>query len=562
MIIPGRFIRRISVMLAALLVTSATLAATIDVTYVGTWDSTGSGNPTGSGGPGLSVGQKYVIKISYNDLSTATNNVDVLNAFFVPSGDQMTTINLNDGGNSLDIWVPMEGLDGTSPFVYQQNEGNHFPAFIPNPTLNFTNNSLIGDPNNIIGMEYEGDFVSGAGNNFIELFNTSPGGDNINMVSQVLNFGTGPAANDTNGLSLAVDLVIDAGPSIVYNAASLTQTTSSSVIQSNDLGAARGDNEDFVDAAWTESAVALTGTVEGAAMNDIGVHIANSGLTNTGSTATWDVTMTEQGTGLSDTDSVGVSYANAGPLADAGVDIVFSAANALTGAATTGATVGDADLAVNATIANFEQLTFTSVAGNPLVGGTINGSTVFNNVDQLIAIADSGLTTTTSVSSFDLSVTDFAGATDSDAAVISYLNATPSASATATATATGVDFTLSVVDMDLIVNAIIAGFESVTTTALVGLTDATAFFNTLITTGLQSFTSAALEVEFGLGLHTVDFSSVDLAGATATASAAFEVLDSAPQPVPEPGTLTLLLAGILGLIYTRRRRMQIVAGAC
>ena len=216
---------------------------------------------------------------------------------------------------------------------------------------------------------------------------------------------------------------------------------------------------------------------------------------------------------------------------------------------------------MNATIANFEQLTFTSAAGNPLAGGTINGSTVFNNVDQLIAIADSGLTTTISTSSFDLSVTDFAGATDSDSALISYLNATPSASATATATATGVDFTLSVVDMDLIVNAIIAGFESVTTTALVGLTDATAFFNTLITTGLQSFTSAALEAEFGLGLHTVDFSSVDLAGATATASAAFEVLDSAPQPVPEPGTLTLLLAGIFGLIYTRRRRMQIVAGA-
>ena len=99
------------------------------ITYVGTWDSVASGNPVGVGGPGLVAGQKYVIRIAWDNLSTTTDGVDVLNSFFVPSGSTMRTINLSDAGNSLDIFVPMEGLDAGSPFIYTQNETTHFPPY-------------------------------------------------------------------------------------------------------------------------------------------------------------------------------------------------------------------------------------------------------------------------------------------------------------------------------------------------------------------------------------------------------------------------------------------------
>lgn len=411
-----------------------------DITYVGTWDSTASGNPTGVGGPGLVAGQKYVLRISYNNGSTTTDGVDVLDSFFAPSGNTMRTINLNDAGNSLDIFVPMEGLDSGSPFIYTQNEGDHFPAFIDNPTLNFIDGSDISMTSNIIGLEYEGDFVTGAGNNLIELFNTSPGGSTINMVSQILNLGVGPASNDTNGLVVAVDLIVAAGTNVVYDAASLTQTTSTAIGQSNDLGAMRSDGEDFIDAVWT-----VTGTPDTTNNNDIAVDIVNSGLTMTTSTTSWNVTMTEQMTLGSDSASV----------------------------------------------------------------------------------------------------------------IVSYLNDMPTASASAVATAPGTDFTLTADDMDDVVNSIIAGFEMLTITAEVdGSIDATAFFASLIAaatfdTGMQSYTNFELEAVFGAGLHNVVFLVTDKAGDFMTASADFAVEQAAQ--VPEPGSLTLMMLGLLMLGIARRR---------
>jgi PEP-CTERM motif-containing protein len=413
-------------------------AVNIDITYVGTWDSISSGNNT-SGGPGLFAGQKYVIRITYDDLSTTTDNVDVLTAFFTPSGNTMSTIDLTNAGNSLDLFVPMEGLDTGSPFIYYQNETDHFPAFIPSPTLNFVNGSDISDTSNIIGLEFEGNFMPGANSNVIELFNTAPSGGSVNMVSQILNLGTGPAATDTNGLASAVGLKIDAGPNLVYDATTLVQTTSSAVIQSNDLGAARADGEDFIDAAWSQ-----TGASSG--NNDISVGVVDSGLTNTVDTATWTAMMVEQMTLQSDVDSL----------------------------------------------------------------------------------------------------------------VVSYLNALPTASASATATATGTDFTLSFDDMDLLVNAFIAGFESLTVTALVnGAIDSTAFFTDLISLGSQSYTDAVLEAAFGIGTHNVAFFVTDFAGATTSASANFSVSETL-DTVPEPGTLALLLLGLMAFSAAKRRSSIIV----
>ncbi|MCZ6619092.1 MAG: PEP-CTERM sorting domain-containing protein [Gammaproteobacteria bacterium] len=424
----------------ALALVSPATAVVMSVTYVGSWDSVSSGNPPGLGGAGVSVGQKYVLRIAWDDISTTTDGVDVLDAFFNPSGNTMRTINLTDTGNSLDIFVPMEGLDAGTPFIYSQDETDHFPAFVPTPTLNFIDGASISLGSNIIGLEFEGDFVTGGNFNVIELFNTAPTGGSINMVSQVLNCGnvdctsSAPASNDTNGLAIAVDLVVDAGSDLVYSAADLTRTTSSSISQSNDLGAARADSEDFIDAAWSQ-----TGTVAG---NDVTVAIENSGLASTVDSAGWTVTMTEQMTLESDSDSL----------------------------------------------------------------------------------------------------------------IVSYMNDLPTASATATATAAGTDFTFAFDDMDLLVNAFIGGFEILTVSALVdGLIDGTAFFGGLITTGLQSNTHAMLEGAFGLGLHTVSFLVTDLVGASVTAAAGFEVLETVVVPVPEPDGLALMMLGLFGLVIARRR---------
>jgi len=334
----------------------ASAAIINDVTYVGTWDSVGSGNPLVDGGPGMSPGQRYVVRFSYDLSSTVTQGVDVLTSAFVPSGVTMSTINLNDAGNSLDIFVPMEGLDAGSPLIYSQNEGTHFPQFIPNPTLNFVNGSDISDVGNIIGLEFEGDFA-GAGNNLIELFNTAPPGGPTNMVAQILNLGTGIAASDTNGLVTAVELMVDAGPDIVYNAATLTKTATALVSQSNDLGAARGDGEDFVDFSWSPAGI-VTG-------DSIAVAIADSGLTNTTDTSSWTASAIEQMTGKADSDTLGVSYANAIPTVNAsatanatGFDFTFSA--------------DDVDLAVNALIGGFELLNLTA-----LVDGAIDATAFF-----------------------------------------------------------------------------------------------------------------------------------------------------------------------------------------
>ncbi len=336
------------------LLSCGTMAHAISVTKIGTWDSTGSGNSTGSGGPGMFPGQKYVVKIEY-DPTSGSNNVPILDGFFTPSGQTMDVINLQAPGNSIDIFVPMAGLDGSAPYIYTQNETDHFPAFVPNPTLNFAAGSDRTDVANIIGVEFEGNFAAGAGNNIIELFNTTAGAATpIEQVSQVLNFGTGIAATDNNGLVDAVEVTVDGG-SVTYSASSLTQSTSINVTQSNDLGAGRFDGEDFLD---SNSSWSVAGTDDPNGL-DIAVAIQDSGLTSTVDTTSWSATITEEMTGKSGAATVAVNYANSAPsstlsatVAADGYDFSYDP--------------GDLDLAVNALISNFEELIYeVLVDGTP-----------------------------------------------------------------------------------------------------------------------------------------------------------------------------------------------------
>lgn len=350
------------------LASNAVSAAIIEVIYVGVWDNTSaSANPVGNGGPGVSAGQKYVISFSYDTNSIVTNNVSVPDIALNPTTNLMSTINLSEAGNSLDIYVPMAGLDAGSPFIYTQNETNHF-NFGPNspvPTLNFVNGSSVADKTNIIGLEFEGDFVPGAGDNVIQLFNEAPPGGVTSMTARILNIFTGQAAGDIDSnvndsigkLAEAVELAVDAGPDIVYNAASLIQTATASITQSNDLGAGRVDGEDFIDVTWSPA-----GTITG---NNNEVGIAASGLTMTTSTTTWAANAAEQMTGKTASDTTNVSYANAIPTLNAtatangtNVDFVFDA--------------NDADLAVNTLIAGFEMLSLTA-----FVNTTIDATTFF-----------------------------------------------------------------------------------------------------------------------------------------------------------------------------------------
>ena len=73
------FLRTISLLGLTLALAQPAMAVQVDVTFVAGWDSLGSGNPVvPDGGPGLSVGQKLVIRIGYDDTSTTTDDVDVL----------------------------------------------------------------------------------------------------------------------------------------------------------------------------------------------------------------------------------------------------------------------------------------------------------------------------------------------------------------------------------------------------------------------------------------------------------------------------------------------------
>jgi hypothetical protein len=387
-------------------ITANSAILTNEIIYVGVWDSTGSGNPTGVGGPGVAAGQKYVIRLSYDDTSIVTNNVAVPDGGGNPTTNLMSTIDLSAPGNSLDIYVPMTGLDTGSPFIYTQDETNHFDFGInsPVPTLNFINGSFIGDKANIIGIEYEGDFVPGAGNNIIQLLNQAPPGGNTSMTARINNLTANIASSDTDldagdpagvdRLAEAVELMVDAGPNIVYNAASLTQTATATITQSNNLGAGRADGEDFVDLTWSPE-----GTVTG---NSNEVNIADSGLTMTTSTTTWAANAEEQMTGKTASDTTNVSYENAIPTLNASatangnnVDFIFDA--------------NDIDLAVNSIISGFEMLSFDA-----LVNG-VNASSFFVNLFSLgnlsLTMADLFSEFGSGNHSFSFSAMDKVGAT-------------------------------------------------------------------------------------------------------------------------------------------------------
>ena len=409
--------------------------------------------------------------------------------------------------------------------------------------------------------------------------------------------------------SEAKEVVAEAGPMpLVYSAVQQTVTTNAGTEQvtdpvapinpgqlrtspsaidnatrqaDNDLGAGRTDKEDFLDFSWTVNGNTIGGNLDGTRIDrlvedlivanpssqqhgprfanngtrtvsgvNIAVAIQNSGLTSTIDTKTFALAVTESFTGKADTDTLEVSYSNAGPTADAGPALVFDATHLTR---TADGSVNDPDLAVNSLIPLFEAHSYLWEQGSNILG---------TSEDPIVGIASSGLSTTLDSAVLELQITDRAGAQDSATTAISYANALPTIDR-ATATPQGVDllFELAVTDADLAVNGLIADFEALSVRILVDMMDRTLVFANLVGTGSQLMDQATLLSAFGAGPHLFEARVSDRfilasGGAQGPVASAFQ-FDVTGQ-APTPGTLALLAVGLLGL--ARRPRVVGAAG--
>ncbi len=577
------------VLLLSALVPTATTAAPIDLVLIGTW-STSPGSGHTASGTEVATGGKFVIKTTYDPDVTpimATNvngfdyfTVDLAGGTAPPSGGGLVS-----NGNTLDVLVPLEGFDTAMPFIYSLDELDHgdfsgdpFPSVVPQ--IHFRDAAGT----DFLGFKLEA-FDFGPGGNFLhmatEIANIDPGdGIPVPTPSTVVNLTTDTFATvirSINSIADSAPVAAEAGDPLAFSAGALTITTDGGTVrnldgtwQDNDLGAARSDQEDFLTHDWE-----LVGSVQGGAagtalvgadataerpniivdlppsgtrtvenVNKI-VDIVNSGLQSTTDVATWQVSVTEDLTGFDGgSDTVEVSYQNAGPTALVGPDLVYSA----------GATaqlpqggVNDADLAVNAIISGFESHSFDWTQGGASLPGSPSASP-----DLLVDIVDSGLTTTLDTVNLALEVTDLAGASDSIVLGASYANALPSIDvAIATPVANDILFELSVGDLDLGINALgLVDFELIQVEYLL---DGGAFFGLadLLANGMELVDIATLLSQFGgLGMHTLEVRATDRflrdQGTFENAFIDFTV-------VPEPGTGILVSMGLIGLAARLRR---------
>ncbi len=121
---------------------SAANATPVSVVRIGIWSTDpATGQPTS--GTDLEKGQKFVIKTTYDTavtpLTMTTVNgytywtVALAGGAAPPNGGGLVS-----NGNSLDILIPLEGMDAGSPFIYSSDEFSHgdypgdpFPSAVP-----------------------------------------------------------------------------------------------------------------------------------------------------------------------------------------------------------------------------------------------------------------------------------------------------------------------------------------------------------------------------------------------------------------------------------------------
>ena len=482
-------------LVVALLAAQNAYATPVDLTVIGIWsENSGSGLP--ASGTDLAKGQKFVVKVSYDDATPLTETivdgftyytVDLASGAAAPTGGGLTP-----NGSSLDVFVPLEGLDTVSPFVYSESELSHrdnfgdpFPS--PVPQLHFSDAAGT----DLLGFKLETFDASSPAPYFLqmqtEVATIDPGGGAplVPAATGVAQMRTGAPGFEIiiRSLDAFVDSVpvqAEAGDDLSFSAIDLTRTTDGGTFRNvdgtwrdNDLGAGRTDKEDFLAHDWT-----LAGSVEGGASN----------------------------------------------TALVGADV-------------------DADRPV------------VLPSESPFVLQPPPGGTrAVENVNKRVDLVNSGLTTTTDVATWQVAVsedlTGFSGGTD--VTEVSYINSDVAINA-AMATPVGDDLqiTLDVEDADFAINALgLADFELLTYTLLL---DGGAFvgLSELLTTGSQFLTLAQAAAAFGGGMHSLEIRVADrvrtVAGTYLTTTLNFTV-------VPEPGTGVLMLIGLAGLGLQRSSR--------
>lgn len=418
---------------ALLAIVGAAQATEINLTFIGTW-TTAPGSATQDAG--LQTGGRYVIHTSYDPAltPTTTRSINGLDFQVINLADAATSL----GRDSFQVLIPMEGFDGGTPFVYDQNQDDHFffGSNVPEPEIHFTDASASAA--SFFGFEFEGDFEPGATTNFVELRTDvaviDPGGGNplIRTPSQVIqvirqedaagNADMGGAFFPTvirsiDSLAAAVDPVAEAGPDKQFSAGQLTVQTDVNAFVDNNLGAGRADGEDFLTYDWTEGGGALTGTPatatrpDGRTVDDVNIAVAiqNSGLTSTIDTVTWQVEINEDLTGLGgSTDTITVSYANAVPV------VANASATAQAGGQLFALDVDDLDLGVNSLIAGFEMLMIDILVDGmdesaffmSLIDAAIDGTSATQFASGADLLTQFGL----GMHLFEVTVTDKAGA--------------------------------------------------------------------------------------------------------------------------------------------------------
>jgi len=119
----SRLARLFLVPIVLFLVASQDVSATpIDLTLIGIW-SENPGTAAPGSGTGLEKGQKFVVNVTYDpDVTPITETtvdgftyytVDLAAGAAPPTGGGLVS-----NGNSLDVLIPLEGMDAGSPFIY------------------------------------------------------------------------------------------------------------------------------------------------------------------------------------------------------------------------------------------------------------------------------------------------------------------------------------------------------------------------------------------------------------------------------------------------------------
>lgn len=460
----------------------------------------------------------------------------------------------NDNGSDTNV-------NNTNSLVMGAVQGNGVAA---SNNLRYTFQLFASSPSNFATGGDEQAVRLGVGNYFSPTFGASvddyPGvaGRNINndghfvtVTAQVVN--TKPIAS--------------AGGGYVYSAGGLTQTFNGAGSVTGQAGNEGGQALSYV---WRNAASTIIGSTVNPA-----VSLANSGLTNTLSTSTVNVTVTDNGplNMVSNAASTGVSYSNAASSSATAGSYAFNSSLANVTATGQGA---DADLAANAQVANFEQLNFAWTSGGFAFGNTPTSTaaptsspaSVTNAITFSQAIAR-GLTTTTSSIPLTVNVKDRfavanAGAGVSNTGAITYANSAVSGANSGGAYAfnsslANVNVNGTANDADLVANAVQPAFEQITGAWTsggnpIGNTPSGTSAPTASPASFSNTITFAQAVAAGLTNTTasvpLSFSATDRAGATSADSTTLSYTNSAPVAASASSTNNLDYSNTFASLFT------------